>query len=378
VTLTEACDRLLLAGASVRMLAQSAARDRLRPVSLDLYADTDTAACSRLCREVALGEDFDLDRMVSLADRYAPRDGRTALIYGGGFDSRPEVLEVLVSGRRLWGNPPDLLRRVNTPGPFLDLLDRLAIPYPETRWELRFPERDSRTWLVKKGRSQGGLGVRYRKPDCAGKPLPGHYYQRYVDAIPRSLLFLANGVAIEPVGFNTLETARHIGSRPFLFAGAATDDAISARHRGEMLAHARALTGALSLIGLNSLDFVIDGGTCRVLELNARPSASMTLYDAETPFGLVNAHIAACCGRLISQPLGRTSARGFRILYAGVEFRMPADFVWPEWASDRPRPGLSIPWGNPVCSIRAESPDRGDLNRQLFSRERELRTALVF
>jgi len=362
------------------MLAQSAARAGLRPISLDWFADMDTAESSSRYCAVCEGDRFDVEKILSAADRYAPGDGRTALIYGGGFDGRSELLAKLTRGRTLWGNPPELLRRVKAPADFFPLLDQLGIPYPETRESPPNESHSRDVWLIKQGSSQGGIGVRFFMRSAAPcDPAPAdRYFQRFIDAPPRSVLFLANGVDIELIGFNTLQTSCHREGHPFLFAGAATDSCLAPGPRAAVRHYALALTRALSLNGLNSLDFVIDGDTCRVLELNPRPSATMALYDIDYAAGLVASHIEACQGRLISRRIQSDILRCFKILYSDRAVTIiPKGFDWPQWAADRPWPGSSIGRGQPVCSIGAEGSDLFDLNQQLFAREQVIRSALM-
>lgn len=370
---------LLLAGVSVRMLAQSAARTGIRPVSLDWFADLDTEECSAVCRTVSDGNGFDAEKLLRVAARYAPPDGGSAFVYGGGFEGRTDLLDRLASGRVLCGNLPETVHRLKTPGEFLGLLDKLGIPYPEIRWLPPEEPAEAGAWLTKQGASQGGLGVcDFRS---LGSPPPaGTYFQRKLAGIPHSALFLANGLDARILGFNTLWTSDHLQQTPFLFAGARSHFRLRQRQRTLIRGYVRALTRALSLVGINSLDFMIDHGEIRVLEINPRPSATMALYDPDYPEGLLAYHREACLrGRL--GPIRRVrTVRGFRILYAGRSMRMPPGFRWPDWCGDRPRAGTRIRSGQPFCSIRAESDDpRGAaLEQQLSIRERRIRSSLMF
>ncbi|MFO1418619.1 MAG: ATP-grasp domain-containing protein [Methylotetracoccus sp.] len=368
-------DRLLLAGVSVRSLAQSAARGGYRTYCLDWFADTDTAACCMDCLVVGGSAGFDERRLRAAADRLAPRGTHSALIYGSGFDSRPDLLDELANGRQLIGNDPETLRRVNQPRTFLGLLDELAIPYPDTRED----PPASGDWLRKQGFSEGGSGVGRHDPDAP--PLPAHehgYFQRFIDAPPRSLLFLANQRDIVTVGFNRLLTSSHDPLHPFRFAGAITDSRIAPEYANAIERFALRLTRALHLVGLNSLDFVIDSTGCRVIELNARPSATLDLHDRTTPNGLVDAHLKCCRGTLPPpRPAANAPDRGFRTVFAPQPLMMPNGFDWPRWTADRPRSGTEIGRDQPICTVRAEGASPDQVDRLLTQRQREMLAALM-
>lgn len=370
--------RVLLVGVSVRMLAQSAARAGIRASSLDWFADTDTAASSEHCTAVASpdGVDFDRERLIGMADQQAPPGARgSALVYGGGLDSRPELLMALCQGRTLYGNAPETLRTCKSPAHFFGLLDRCGIAHPEICLGPLATGQEPADWLVKQRGSEGGVGVTALGDD--GTLPAGAYLQRRLDGKPHSLLFLADGERIASVGFNRLLTTGHRRHQPFLFAGAITPTALSATQCAVVRRQALTLTRALRLVGLNSLDFIAAGDGCSVLEINPRPSATLGLHDRKYPHGLLAAHMAACQGVLTPAGPDPEHPRGFRIAYAEGNLTVPQAFPWPEWAADRPAGGTAIAAGAPICSIAAEAASVGMLERGLFVRERVLRTALM-
>ncbi|MBS1213217.1 MAG: uncharacterized protein H6R26_1834, partial [Proteobacteria bacterium] len=277
----------------------------------------------------------------------------SALVYGSGIDTRPELVEKLSQGRVCFGNSPQTLRLINDPAAFFELLARLNIPYPETRFAA--PEAPA-GWLIKRGCSEGGKGVRLlAKNRPAG---PGEYYQRRLPGHPLSALFLANGHDIRIIGFNTLWVSDCCPERPFEFSGAINWTSLDAAQRAKVAAYALDLTRAAGLVGLNSLDFMVGGADIRVLELNPRPSASMTLYDADYRNGLLAAHIAACRGSLSMGGAQSGPVRAFAIVRARCTVRIDSPVAWPDWCADRPCRGSVIEAGEPLSSVRAEAQDR--------------------
>ena len=368
---------MLLVGVSVRMLAQSCRRAGIEALALDWFADTDTIACSRACAAIAAADrpDFDSERLLAESERLAPAGSGTPLVTAGGFDSRPELLEALMAGRSLYGNAPGTLRRIKTPGHFFRLLDELGIPYPATRLDPPASAPGPGRWLIKHRASEGGIGVQVYVPEQTIPP--DCYLQQDLEAPAHSLLFLANSTDIAPVGFNRLLTSGHRGDRPMLFGGALTPTTLPATRRRAVCRYARDLTRALGLVGLNSLDFIDHGGYCRVLELNPRPSATLCLHDRNYRHGLLAAHLDACRGALTTASVTDDPPRGFRIVYAEQKGRVPSEISWPDWAADRPSPGTALSVGDPLCSVSAAAASLPALERQVVTRERLIRAALM-
>ncbi len=348
---------LLLVAQSARMLAQSAARAGVRSYAIDYFADQDTRRYAE--QSLALPSrkgGFVETELLEAVRRIAPPGREVGLIYGSGIDTRPQLLEKLALGRRLLGNSPETLRRINKPRAFFQLLAELDIPYPPTVFS---PPSRRDAWLVKPCCGEGGKGVRFfaEQESAADEEV---YYQRYIEGEPFSLLFLANGEGIRIIGFNTQWTANHDSDRPFLFAGATNRADLGGRQREAVAEYAAKLTSATRLVGLNSLDFLADGGTCRVLEINPRPSATMALYDEDFAEGLLSEHIAACRGELPPCARGRSPVRAIRIVYAPEAVIVPKDFPWPKECADIPDSGARIGAGQPLCSLMVRCGGEGE------------------
>lgn len=359
-------ERLLLIASSGRILAKSAARAGIRPIVLDLYADQDTRACAEHCMLLAPAPvGFEPEALLPLAARLAPPE-QYPLVYGSGLDITPDLLEEVARGRVLYGNPPELLWRLKTPQTFFALLAELGIPYPDIR-QTRPP--DPEHWLLKAGRSQGGKGVR----ECSAgtRPEQHEYFQRRLSGPSMSLLFLADGERMHPIGFNTLWSLERPGL-PFLFRGAVNRTALLESQCRDVREYARRMVQALTLKGLHSLDFMLDGGNCRMLELNPRPSATMALYDRDIPDGLLAWHIRSFQGRIGGFEPPSFPVRAFRFALAHRPLTIPFGLDWPEWCCDRPQAGLSLDPDHPLCTITAEGTDPARVESLLDRREDEL------
>jgi len=151
------------------------------------------------------------------------------------------------------------------------------------------------------------------------------------------------------VGFNRQWSANLGEGRDFAFAGIINQTGLSKQQQTVIGTWLEALVPELGLVGLNSLDFILDNGQIWVLEINPRISASMQLYGE----GLFLQHIHASKGRL---PDGRKAPElcaGYQIVYANADIRIPEGFFWPQGCMDLPVAGVICRKGEPICSIIA-------------------------
>lgn len=344
--------RLLLVGCSARMLAQSASRAGIRTLAIDHYGDADTRAHAERVRVVPSRDgSFEQAALLSACKALAPA-GDIPLIYGSGIDSKPELLESLERMYPVIGNTTATQRVYRDPRVFFPLLDACGIPYAEVRYR---PPSDPGNWLVKAGCSEGGKCVRF----CAHEPAgPDEYYQRRIEGSVHSALFLANGSEATLVGINDLWT---LGSseRPFLFVGAIVADEGTQSWRNQLQTWIDRLVHATHLRGLNCMDFMIDRqGALHVLEINARPSATMALYDPDFRRGLLASHILAAEHGYLDEAPASGMARAFRVMFTKRRISVTHRTDWPAWVADRPEVGTVVDAGQPLCTIQAESRSR--------------------
>lgn len=361
--------RVLVASCSARVLADSARKAGIRVVSLDHYADRETRDVSeRAFAIVRDGGGFDRDVLLDTALRWAPPQ-HYPLIYGSGFDSDPPLLVELAMGREVIGNPPAVHQLFREPRQFFELLDRCDIQHPSICFDR---PTDPENWLIKSGCSEGGKRVRFCAEESAG---PSDYYQRTVQGDACSLLFLANGTSAVAIGFNTMWTVQHAPYR-FLFVGAVNHVVLSDSQRRQLEGYVLKLVESTGLRGINSLDFLVDArGKPQVIEVNTRPSATMALYDADYPQGILAAHIRACRGDLTSKLPG-CGLRAFRTVLARDQIAVGSRLVWPDWCADKPVSGEVIQPGQPVCTILAQAANSADVTGLIHSRTRQLESLL--
>jgi len=348
---------IVIAALSARMLAQSARHAGMRPIALDLFGDRDTCRAAHWLRGGDAGAlALDPDRLRETLARLARRHDLLGWVAGTGFEGHPSWLDRGARHLRLLGNDAATVAYVKNPRHFFSLLDALGIAHPE----IRFTPPDTLGWLRKQIGGSGGWHVRRWVHGMDAMSPATHYFQRELPGTPMSLLFLADGEDIAPIGFNRLmcePLARH----PFAFGGAIGPVPLASAPAAEVLHAASVLARHLGLRGLNGMDFMLHRGRVEVLEINPRPPATLALYDARVPGGLMRAHVDACNGKLASLPLFDDAPAGVRVVYADrnrtVSAQDSAQLTSAAWVHDQPRVGVHLGAGEPWCSVSASGAD---------------------
>jgi predicted ATP-grasp superfamily ATP-dependent carboligase len=365
----------LIVAVTGRALAASAVRGGCRVAVLDCFADRDTRSLAIVCRSVARssGPRFDQRLLLEAADRLGRR-ASGGLVYGSGFEGRTGLLARLARDRRLYGNRPEVVEAVRDPAAFFPLLRRLGIPHPEVR--LAVPANPT-GWLLKRPGGAGGAHVRHADRSPHSKAA---YFQRLEPGRTLSALFLADGRRALVLGINRQWTSPERPGVPFLYGGAVGGIRLPRRIDGELRAGLDALVAAHGLIGLNGLDFILQGDRWLALELNPRPTATVELYDSDYPSGLFRWHLRACLGELPSAAATPRTTRAHTVVYATGPCQVGAGVNFPRWCRDVPMPGTRFERGDPVCSIHAAGADEtfalALLQRRRVLVERTLRRAV--
>lgn len=362
----------LVAAVTGRALAASALRGGHDVVVIDCFADRDTWALARRCRSVAgRGLRFDARALLAAATELAPPERCAGLVYGSGFEGRVNLLERLSAGRRLYGNPPQVVAAVRDVQRFCAVLDRLHILYPETR---RIPPRSPSGWLVKLPGGAGGAHV--RRAGRRHAPY-GAYYQRFERGASHSALFLADGRRATILGFNEQWAMPVRRRRPFIYAGAVGGSVLPEVVESDIRSKLDALVAATGLVGLNGLDFLLQGDRWLALEVNPRPPATVELYDPDYPRGLFDCHLRACEGCLPVSAAPARVVRAHAVVYAPAPGRVTPALVFPDWCRDIPHAGMRFLPGAPVCTVHAAARDRDRVVTLIRRRRVAMQRALI-
>jgi uncharacterized protein len=348
-----------VAGLSARLLAESAAAEGWRVAALDLFGDRDThraAATWHLLGDPATLR-IDPERLQA-GLRAAAADGAAGWIAGAGLDGAFDLLRAAEAVLPRVGTPTEHLCRLRDPAAFFGVLAGHGIAYPEV--DLR---RVRPGWLLKDAGGCGGWHVRVAPAADGGQPLPaGHYAQRPMPGQPVSVTFVANGRDAVVLGVNR-QIVAPLAGRPWVFRGVVGPVTVAPAVLAQARRALAALVPAFGVRGLGSLDALLDGDTLAVLEVNARPPASLALYPQVGGAGPLAAHVRAALDRHLPPDAGVHDGpvRATEVLFARRPLTVGAAALatldtWPG-VHDLPAAPLRAHAGDPLCTVSAEGPD---------------------
>jgi predicted ATP-grasp superfamily ATP-dependent carboligase len=366
---------LAVAALSARAIVESAARDGMRCVALDVFGDADTrrAAQWRSIGDAATLR-IDADRLLGALRALATDGDVTGWVAGSGFEGQPELLEAGAQCLPLLGTAGADVRRLRDPVAFFHVLRTNGIAHPPVCFA---PPHAPGPWLHKDSGGCGGWQV-YRGAD--GPPGRGSYWQLERAGPAMSATFVADGADAVVLGFNR-QLVRAIGERPFVFAGVIGPLAPTEAMQRSIGDAVRTLAREFRVRGLASLDFVLHGDAAEVIELNPRPPASLSLYPRVGGHGALHAHRRACLqGLLPSGPVPGETVHGMQIVFAPRALRLDDAGAariahWPG-AHDLPHAGTSFMPGDPLCSVSASGADAAQVQAALTQSRDALLQAL--
>jgi predicted ATP-grasp superfamily ATP-dependent carboligase len=374
---------VLVAGVSTRALAESAARAGFAVTSIDAFADVDQHPAVDVR---SLGTSFS-PAAAAAASRPIACD---AVVYGASFENHPSAVDSLAHGRALWGNTPDVLRRVRDPMLLSEALRRRGFEAPaviDTRTpnpEPRTPNPEPDRWLVKRRASGGGHGVsRWRH----GDEVPADaYLQEFIEGVPTSVLFVAASGRAAPIGVSL----QLIGDAAFGVSGFRWCGNIltgSCRDVDEVNGVAQvaaAICDEFALVGVNGIDLIARDGVPYAVEVNPRWCASMELVERAYGVSVFGMHAAACRdGALPAFDLANARrgapAVGKAIVFARHDVDVGNTRPWlvnrdPPAGDlrDIPHAGTRIRAGRPICSVFATARDAAACRAELVRKAEQV------
>jgi predicted ATP-grasp superfamily ATP-dependent carboligase len=347
---------LLVAAISGRQLAASARRAGLTPLVTDFFADADTQelahACCKLPGDIGRGMTWRSlsPTLFSLAD--AAPSPVLGLVYGSGFEDRPELLTLIAKYWPVLGNDAGTVAHIKAPESFFAVLNRLGIKHPSTTIE---PPRHEAGWLTKRIGGAGGSHIVASQPNSRNRKV---YHQKRVEGRPISALFVANGPDARVLGFSEQWTAPSTRC-PWRYGGSVRPASVSARVAHTMTSAVTNLAREFKLKGLGSADFLVNGEDALLLEINPRPGATLDTFDSSR-LPLIQLHLDAVMdGKLPRQRLKFSDAKASAIVYAKSGIAVPPRMTWPDWVADRPKPLEWIDKNRPICTVWARARTQG-------------------
>jgi predicted ATP-grasp superfamily ATP-dependent carboligase len=350
--------RVLVVAVSARMLAQLAVADGYTVVALDRFGDVDLRAIAAV--STAPGS----DALTALADDVDAE----AVVYGAGFENRPDLVARLADGRELLGTPPELLAAVRDPWAVGAAARAVGACAPET---LASGQGVAGEWLRKPRRGGGGRGV---QPWTGGSLRPTEVLQRRIDGLSCSAVALGDGQHAAMLGVT--EQLHH--SPGFQWIGNVTPPRLPEGQADELEGQLREVcaevVGRFGVCGAFGVDAIWDGRHAWVLEVNPRPTASLELLGP----GCFEAHVRGARGLGVAGGGPVRSAKVKLVLFADRALGAPDPESWPAGlVRDIPHAGETIKRGAPVCTLVSAGESVSDLSERGARLQSALETAVV-
>lgn len=407
--------RLLIVGASARAAAWSAVRAGWYPVCVDRFGDLDLHQVAEvLPREPVPKDERSLARILPTAAHLLLSEQHP------WWAADPSAAPAGCGVR--WGCAPTAFLEL-APWRLAEILGRKGYPFLETRVEPRSVERwlsrrgrklaeipaplislpqqqappPDGTWLQKPLASGGGRRIRFWTPAAQARPWDEPaYFQRFQPGEPYSAVFLARPGQLELVGITQqlIGVPQAAPPWPFSYCGNVGPVALPPQ-AVELLQHlAEALVAESSgLRGLFGMDFVWDGTTPWITELNLRYTASCEILELAQRRPLLCDHWRACFPEDSPPPQpwpvtprcgDQPPVLGKLILYACVPVVTPevSRFLqhrspWTvPYVADLPAAGTIIRPGQPICTVFASGHTPAACRQKLWRRAARWRARL--
>jgi uncharacterized protein len=335
--------RVLVAAVSARMVAQLAVADGYEVTALDRFGDVDLRAIAPVATAPTN------DALAALAGSVDAE----AVVYGGGLENRPDLVERLGHGRELLGTPAEALAAVRDPWAVGAAARAAGACAPETRSVDDLPRTagggpEPGGWLRKPRRGGGGRGVRRW---AGGGLRPSEILQRHVRGLSCSAVAIGDGRRAAVLGL-TEQLHRRPG---FQWTGNTAPPRLPESERtelgGQLGSVCAEVAARFGVRGAFGVDAIWDGRHAWVLEVNPRPPAGLELFGP----GSFEAHVRGARGLglpVAGAPPATRCARVKLVLFAGRDLCAPDPGWWPPGlVRDVPHAGETIERGAPVCTL---------------------------
>ncbi|MEZ6129516.1 MAG: ATP-grasp domain-containing protein [Planctomycetaceae bacterium] len=397
---------VILAGASVRSLAESAIRSGLRPICVDMFGDADL--------QLALNEIQLTSQSLHLIQRFtdvpnALKNVSTdiPLIPVGGLENDQTTIQQLRKQRSVWLADDRTLDALQNPDQLFGTLQQQGCSVP--RWQTGTAADNSVRWLKKKLRSAGGTGVTFHTSHTSHDLLKGgwnegssadsqkFHLQEFIDGVPLSATFLS-GPSVPQLSHQVrllgcalqLSGCGELYAPGFQFCGNAGPVVVPTALQTQLQLMAQTIVDHWPIIGVFGIDVIVRNGVAFLLEVNARPTASHELHERDAP---ASGHVKLHCDawrskgddemarefqdRRRSKDIPASEIRARLVIYADRNLRLSQDQQRqllchcrpirlttesrPDvWLADIPSANTLIPRQTPFCSVYLPLPEHAD------------------
>lgn len=367
---------LIIAAASARSLARSAAAADYQPLCADCFGDQDLLELLQQCGGKYLGP---IAAFSELPQLLAEIPADIPLLWAGGLEHHPELLRQLALARPVLGLPLTAVSRLRQPEKIAAAIAESGstqVKYPHTLQQQ--PPPHSGRWLWKPTLSSGGLGVQrltdeLRQTLASQTTRPPGCFQQELAGLTCSILVACDGALTTLVGMSLQFSGwPELNAGGFRFCGNLGPLSIPPRLASALHDTAQLLMSRCgNPRGILGMDLLLTNETCWLLEINPRIPASHWIYESTGAWNAVNfvanpeiPNSSASPCHLLQHPL-----RVQLIIWSRNELRFPEIPAVPLLtacgirAADCPAAGTTVPAGTPVCSLLAEQPPGTDIGQ---------------
>lgn len=340
---------IVLAGLSVRALAESAVKAGKKCIAVDFFGDLDLV---NICESVSLRREYGvpLDFNPFLFLKAVNGLQYDYLVYVGPLENHPQILEEFSKKCVIIGNNAEVVKRVRDWKNVYRFCKGNDILFPETV--------DGLDYVVKPKKSGGGIGI---------QRLSRYVVQRFVKGDNLSVSFLGDGDTGEVVSVNEqLIGKKEFGAKRFWYCGNITPVCLDVEDKIQYICDKA--VKEFGLKGSCGIDFVVNDGLY-LMEVNPRIQATLELVERVFEVNMVVLHENAFKGT-IEKVKSPKKTWGKAILYADKDVVMPDTTEWLNygWIKDIPHPSERIQKSEPLCTVIADGSDRDDCFEHLVTR----------
>jgi len=175
---------LLIIGASTRAAAFSAKRAGFRPLCLDMFADIDLQA-NAVVRRIENYPTGLIQALQSLP--------RLPLLYVGGLENQPEVLQIAGEYHDLLGNDADVVEASRDPARLAESIRMAQVEMPDWKSADDPPPKDG-SWIVRPLFGSGGRGIQIWDDELDDSTVLSepHGFQKLIEGTPYSAAYIAS------------------------------------------------------------------------------------------------------------------------------------------------------------------------------------------
>jgi predicted ATP-grasp superfamily ATP-dependent carboligase len=346
--------KIVVIGYSVRYIICSGSRAGYEMYAADAFGDVDTKRCAKkyfLLNPLQLHADIKL-----LKKEIGKVDG---MIIGSGFERADFDFLNAEDRRKILGNAPEKMKEVANKEWLSSRLDDLGIPHPLTYTGGEIVEGEEKAKhfhypVVAKPAYGGGGTANFFCNDEKelvrwAKQLPDFLYQEYIKGEHTSVSLISSkreaisvSVNEQLIGLDSL-----CAPGPFVYCGNISP--FVTKISEQMCEVAEELAMKLELIGSNGVDFVVTDDELFVIEVNPRFQGSLDTVELSTGLNLVDAHVKAAKGNLLTERVEAKRYAAKAIVFAKQEGVVMINFD-PSGIVDIPEKGRIVKLGEPIAT----------------------------